>query len=138
MNNCAFRLLLISLIFFLPVIAQASVINDVDIYSTEKSTGSFSSGERSVYTKSFEVILKNKANKKISLSGMCLKGLSPDGKAFVLTPADDGLFRKELGPHKTIKGLFFLSSSCISSSRTVLVKLSEDCISDKNETLPFG
>ncbi|MBN6134074.1 DUF4354 family protein [Escherichia coli] len=48
-------------------------------------------GEKNVYTKSFEVMLKTKRIKKFSLSGVCLKDLSPDGKEFTLIPADKGL-----------------------------------------------
>lgn len=117
--------------------AQATSVDKIAVYAVEKSRGSISVAEQSIYTKSFNIILENLSEKDISLRGYCIKGISPDGREFIMSPVKDDILKNTLQAHKTVQGTFSLHGNNISVQKTALVRLSNDCISDQNSKLPF-
>ncbi|EFJ2807913.1 DUF4354 family protein [Escherichia coli] len=116
---------------------QANPVDKIAVYAVEKSRGSVSVAEQSIYTKSFNVILENLSEKDISLFDYCIKGISPDGKEFIMSPVKYDILKNTLQAHKTVQGIFSLHGNNISVQKTALVKLSNDCISNQNDKLPF-
>ncbi|EFA5471459.1 TPA: DUF4354 family protein [Escherichia coli] len=118
-------------------VAHATSVDNIAVYAVEKSRGSVSVADQNIYTKSFNVILKNLSEKDISLSDYCIKGVSPDGKEFIMSPVKDDILKNTLQAHKTVQGIFSLHGDNISVQKTALLKLSDDCITNQSDKLPF-
>lgn len=118
-------------------VAHATSVDNIAVYAVEKSRGSVSVADQNIYTKSFNVILKNLSEKDISLSDYCIKGVSPDGREFIMSPVKDDILKNTLQAHKTVQGIFSLHGDNISVQKTALLKLSDDCITNQSDKLPF-
>lgn len=127
---------LMTAIFFSST-AHATPVDNIAVYAVEKSRGSVSVAEQNIYTKSFNIILKNLSERGIPLFDYCVKGISPDGREFIMSPVKDDILKKTLQAHKTVQGIFSLYGNDISIQKTALVRLSDDCISSQNDKLPF-
>ncbi|EEQ9430221.1 DUF4354 family protein [Escherichia coli] len=122
---------------FISLTAHAISAENIVVYAVEKSRGSVSVADQHIYTKSFNVILKNLSAKDINLSNYCIKGISPDGREFIMNSVKDDILKNTLPAHKTTQGTFSLHGNSISVQKVVLVKLSDDCTNNQNDKLPF-
>ncbi|CDL87840.1 DUF4354 family protein [Xenorhabdus cabanillasii] len=107
--------------------AHASALDNVAVYSTEKSNGSISVGGKNAYTKSFEVAVANLSDKDIDLSKLCLKAYSPDKKEFSLDTVDEDLNQGTLKAGKSVKGIAVFASENDVVHKAALIKISDDC-----------
>ncbi|WP_047681670.1 MULTISPECIES: DUF4354 family protein [Xenorhabdus] len=108
-------------------VANASTLDNVVVYSTEKSNGSMSVGSKNAYTKSFEVAVANLSGKDIDLSKLCLKAYSPDKKEFRLDTVDEELNQGTLKAGKSVKGIAVFASENDVVHKAALIKISDNC-----------
>ncbi|MEX0444887.1 DUF4354 family protein [Xenorhabdus sp. SGI246] len=108
-------------------VANASALDNVAVYSTEKSDGSMSVGGKNAYTKSFEVAVANLSGKDIDLSKLCLKAYSPDKKEFRLDTVDEELSQGTLKAGKSVKGIAVFASENDEVHKAALIKISDNC-----------
>ncbi|EIY5162707.1 DUF4354 family protein [Klebsiella variicola] len=130
-------LLILVVLPFIALTAHATSVENIAVYAVEKSRGTVSIAEQHIYTKSFNVILKNLSDKDITLSNYCIKGISPDGREFIMNSIKDNILKNILPAHKISQGLFSLHGNNISVQKVALIKLSNDCTSNQNDKLPF-
>lgn len=130
-------LLILVTLPFISLTAHATSAEKVAVYAVEKSRGTVSVAEQHIYTKSFNVILKNLSDKDIKLSDYCIKGISPDGREFIMNSIKDDILKNILPAHKTAQAIFSLHGNNISVQKVALIKLSNDCTSNQNDKLPF-
>lgn len=107
--------------------ANAAVPDNVAVYSTEQSKGSVSIGGNDVYTKTFEVVVANLADKEIDLSKLCLKASSPDHQEFKLDTVDEKLTKGTVKQGQSVKGIALFSSDNAAVQQAALIKISDDC-----------
>ncbi|EHJ8506518.1 DUF4354 family protein [Salmonella enterica subsp. diarizonae serovar 47:k:z53:[z84]] len=129
-------LLILAMLSLTSEMATASV-NDIAVYAVEKSRSSVFIAEQTSYTKTFDVTLKNMSEKVISLSGLCIKGISSDGKEYIMSPVENNLMKGMLQPQKTVKGVLSVLGDTTAIHKVILVKPSDDCTNSENGTLPF-
>ncbi|EAO5056682.1 DUF4354 family protein [Salmonella enterica] len=115
----------------------AATVNDIAIYAVEKSRSSMFIAEQVSYTKTFEVTLKNMSEEAISLSGICIKGVSSDGKEYVMSPVENNIMKGMLQPQKTVRGILSATGDNTAIHKIILVKPSDICTNSENNTLPF-
>lgn len=115
----------------------AASVNDIAVYAVEKSRSSVFIAEQTSYTKNFEVTLKNMSEEAVSLSGLCIKGVSPDGKEYVMSPAGNDIMKGMLQPQKTVRGMLSAVGDNSAIHKITLAKPSDDCTYSENGTLPF-
>lgn len=130
-------LLTVIVSIFVSFSVRAISTENIAVYAVEKSQGSVSVADQNIYIKSFNVILKNLSGKDIPLFNYCIKGISPDGREFIMSPVKDDILKSTLQAHKTVQGIFSLHGNNISVQKTALIKLSDDCINNQNDRLPF-
>ncbi|HEI8723198.1 DUF4354 family protein [Serratia marcescens] len=107
--------------------ANASTLSNVAVYATEQSRGSVSIGDKTVYTKTFEVSIAKLSADTVALSKLCLKAYSPDNKEFKLDTVDEILTSGFLKEGKLIKGSAVFASENDAVLKAALVKISDDC-----------
>ncbi|HGJ5900115.1 DUF4354 family protein [Arsenophonus apicola] len=104
----------------------AGTLDNIIVISTEKSQGSISLGEKSFYTKQFDISLANNGE-TINLSNTCLKAFNSDRKEFKLDTIDEKLTKGELKKGKLLKGMVVFSSNDESVYGANLVKILDSC-----------
>lgn len=107
--------------------ANASTPSNVAVYATEQSQGSISIGDKTAYTKTFEIVLAKLSTDTIDLSKLCLKAYSPDKKEYKLDTIDEVLTSGFLKEGKPIKGIAMFASENDDILKAALVKISDDC-----------
>lgn len=107
--------------------ANASAPDNIAVYSTEKSNGSVSIGEKHFYTKTFEVAIAKLAGNDVDLSKLCLKAYSPDNKEFKLDTVAEVLSAGILKEGHPVKGIAVFSSENNNVSKAALIKISDNC-----------
>lgn len=107
--------------------ANATAPDNVVVYSTEKSKGSISSGDKYAYTKSFEVVVANLSDKDFDLSTLCLKAFTPNQQDFKLDTVDEKLTKGMLKKGQQVKGMAVFASDNAAVQQTALIKLTDDC-----------
>ncbi len=132
-----FNILLILAILTLTSEMATASVNDIAVYAEEKSRSSVFVAEQTSYTKTFEVTLKNMSEKVISLSGLCIKGVSSDGKEYVMSPVGNDIMKGMLQPQKTVRGILSALGDNSAIHKITLAKPSDDCTNSENGTLPF-
>lgn len=105
----------------------AANLDKVAVYATEKSRGSMSVGEKSAYSKTFDVVVGNLSSKNMDLSKFCLKAYSPEGDVFRLDTVSDTLAQGMLKPTKNTKGVAVFVSEDDAVYKAALIKLSDEC-----------
>ncbi|HBC0988751.1 TPA: DUF4354 family protein [Morganella morganii] len=121
-----------STIVFLMLIAfgfttNATIPVNVAVYATAESQGSISEGDKSIYTKSFNISLVPLSDdSSIDLSKHCLKAYSPDNKEFKLHIIEAVLtsgFLKD----EPIKGFAIYESDNTDVFNAAMVKITTNC-----------
>ncbi|MFT8210205.1 MAG: DUF4354 family protein [Symbiopectobacterium sp.] len=107
--------------------ANAATLNNIVVYATAQSNGSMSVGDKSAYTKTFEVVVAKLSGKDMDLSKLCLKAYTPDNKAFKLDTVDEALTTGMLKDGKPVKGIATFASEDDAVFKAALVKTSDDC-----------
>ncbi|MBB1585172.1 DUF4354 family protein [Serratia sp. OS31] len=107
--------------------ANASTPDNVAVYATEKYQGSISIGDKTAYTKTFEVSIAKLSANTVVLSKLCLKAYSPDKKEFELDTVDEVLITGSLKEGKPVKGIAVFTSENDAVFKAALVKISDDC-----------
>lgn len=107
--------------------ANASTPDNVAVYASQQSQGSTSMGDKTAYTKTFEVSLAKLSADTVDLSKLCLKAYSPDKKEFKLDTVDDALTSGYLKEGKPVKGIAVFSSENDAVFKAALVKISDEC-----------
>ncbi len=107
--------------------ANASTPGHVAVYATEQSQGSISIGDKTTYTKTFEVSIATLSSNTVDLSKLCLKSYSPDKKEFKLDTVDEVLTSGSLKEGKPVKGIAVFASDNDAVFNAALVKISDDC-----------
>ncbi|EMJ5884538.1 DUF4354 family protein [Enterobacter cloacae] len=107
--------------------ANASTPSNVAVYATEKSQGSISIGDKTAYTKTFEIVLTKLSADIIDLSNTCLKAYSRDNKEYKLDTVDEVLTSGSLKEGKPVKGIAMFASDNDDVLKAALVKISDDC-----------
>jgi hypothetical protein len=105
--------------------ANASTPSNVAVYATEQSQGSISIGDKTAYTKTFEVSLAKLSADTVDLSRLCLKVYSPDKKEYKLDTVDEVLTSGSL--KEPVKGIAVFASENDDVLKAALVKISDDC-----------
>ncbi|WP_191121359.1 DUF4354 family protein [Serratia marcescens] len=107
--------------------ANATTPGNVAVYATEQSQGSMAIGDKTAYTKTFEVSLAKLSADTVDLSKLCLKAYSPDKKEFKLDTVDEVLTSGSLKEGKLVKGIAVFASENDDVLKAALVKISDDC-----------
>lgn len=107
--------------------ANASTPRNVAVYSTEQSQGSISIGNKTFYTKTFEVSIAKLSADPIDLSKLCLKAYSLGKKEFKLDTVDDTLTSGFLKEGKPVKGIAVFASDNNAVFKADVVKISNEC-----------
>lgn len=108
-------------------IASAAADNSISVYATQGSLGSISTGNKSVHTKRFDIVIVNLGGNAIDLNNICLSAYTPDGKKFELDTVEETLANDSLKPNLPVKGFAVFSSQDDSVYKSTLVKASTDC-----------
>ncbi|WP_042959174.1 DUF4354 family protein [Erwinia tasmaniensis] len=108
-------------------VAHAAVPDNAAVYATEHSKGSMSIAGKDVYTKTFEVMVANLADKEFDLSTLCLKAVAPDHQEFKLDTVDEKLTTGKVKKGQSVKGIAVFASDNAAVQQTALVKLTDDC-----------
>lgn len=107
--------------------SNASTSSNVAVYAIEKSQGSMSIGDKTAYTKTFEVSLAKLSSDTVDLSKLCLKAYSPDKKEYTLDTVDEVLTSGFLKEGKPVKGIAVFASESDGVLKAALIKISVDC-----------
>lgn len=107
--------------------ANASTLGNVAVYATEQSQGSVSIGDKTAYTKTFEVSIAELSADTVDLSKLCLKAYSPEKKEFKLDTVDEILTSGFLKAGKPVKGIAVFASENDAVLNAALIKISDDC-----------
>ncbi len=89
---------------------NSSTPSNVAVYATEQSQGSISIGDKTAYTKTFEVSLAKLSADTVDLLKICLKAYSPDKKEYKLDTVDEVLTSGSLKEGKQVKGIAVFTS----------------------------
>lgn len=107
--------------------ANASAPGNVAVYATEQSQGSISIGDKSEYTKTFDISIARLSADTVDLSKLCLKAYSPDRQEFKVDTVDEVLTSGSLKEGKPVKGIAVFSSENDAVLKARLIKISNDC-----------
>ncbi|MGU5952090.1 DUF4354 family protein [Klebsiella pneumoniae] len=108
-------------------VANAATPGNVAVYATEHSQGSVSIGDKTAYTKTFEVSLAKLSGGTVDLSKLCLKAYSPDMTEYKLDTVDEVLTSGSLKEGKPVKGIAVFASEHDDVLNASLVKISDEC-----------
>ncbi|HAI06603.1 MULTISPECIES: DUF4354 family protein [Pantoea] len=107
--------------------ANAVTPGNVAVYATEQSQGSVSIGDKTSYTKTFEVSIANLSGDPVDLSTICLKAYTPDNKEFKIDTVDEALTTGSLKQGKPVKGIAVFADEQDVVLKAALVKISDEC-----------
>ncbi|MGK0599250.1 DUF4354 family protein [Yokenella regensburgei] len=107
--------------------ANASAIDNVAVYATEKANGSMFVAGKSAFTKTFDVTIANLSSEEVDLSRLCLKAYTADNKVFKLDTVDETLTEGKLKEGKPVKGIAVFASEKEDVMKAGLIKLTADC-----------
>lgn len=107
--------------------ANGSTPSNVAVYATEQSQGAISIGDKTAYTKTFEISLVKLSSDTVDLSNLCLKAYSPGKKEYKLDTIDEVLTTGSLKESKPVKGIAVFASENDDVLKATMVKISDDC-----------